>query len=334
MASEDADRVAAIFSKRSRRDRTAAKPVGEHHGNSFGTYFLHRQLKTDEQVNSGLKVVSSIFKGVRVYFNGAFSVRMATLHGLVVSNGGSVTWWKHDAAGRPTHLCTAGLTPAQVNEVMRMRSRPHVVVEAWVHECVRSGRRLPEADFIPEAYRRAVTGGAGRGGIARLLGSGPSAGAPRAAGPAASSPPTAQGRSCAAPPAPAPASPLAASPVAAPVASSPPQRTFAGGTVADLYARTTTSSSSSSSSTLAGPPDGECRAPAAPPGAPAGADPRRGPQPPEARRMPTARTTESDPAFLSQYYAKSRLHLLGEHKAKMQALVDDTQAGFARRLRA
>ncbi len=52
MASEDADRVAAIFSKRSRRDRTAAKPVGEHHGNSFGTYFLHRQLKTDEQVNS------------------------------------------------------------------------------------------------------------------------------------------------------------------------------------------------------------------------------------------------------------------------------------------
>ncbi|KAA0174457.1 hypothetical protein FNF27_04053 [Cafeteria roenbergensis] len=266
MASEDADRVAAIFSKRSRRDRTAAKPVGEHHGNSFGTYFLHRQLKTDEQVNSGLKVVSSIFKGVRVYFNGAFSVRMATLHGLVVSNGGSVTWWKHDAAGRPTHLCTAGLTPAQVNEVMRMRSRPHVVVEAWVHECVRSGRRLPEADFIPEAYRRA--------------------------------------------------------------------RTFAGGTVADLYARTTTSSSSSSSSTLAGPPDGECRAPAAPPGAPAGADPRRGPQPPEARRMPTARTTESDPAFLSQYYAKSRLHLLGEHKAKMQALVDDTQAGFARRLRA
>ncbi|KAA0159841.1 hypothetical protein FNF31_04643 [Cafeteria roenbergensis] len=118
MASEDADRVAAIFSKRSRRDRTAAKPVGEHHGNSFGTYFLHRQLKTDEQVNSGLKVVSSIFKGVRVYFNGAFSVRMATLHGLVVSNGGSVTWWKHDAAGRPTHLCTAGLTPAQVNEVM------------------------------------------------------------------------------------------------------------------------------------------------------------------------------------------------------------------------
>jgi hypothetical protein len=28
------------------------KAVGEHHGNSFGTYFLHRQLKTDEQVNT------------------------------------------------------------------------------------------------------------------------------------------------------------------------------------------------------------------------------------------------------------------------------------------
>lgn len=75
-------------------------------------------LSVCQNLRSGLKVVSSIFKGVRVYFNGAFSVRMATLHGLVVSNGGSVTWWKHDAAGRPTHLCTAGLTPAQVNEVM------------------------------------------------------------------------------------------------------------------------------------------------------------------------------------------------------------------------
>jgi len=66
---------------------------------------------------SGRTTRSSIFEGVRVYFNGAFSVRMDTLHGMVVENGGEVTLWKHDSAGRPTHYCTAGLTPSQIAEV-------------------------------------------------------------------------------------------------------------------------------------------------------------------------------------------------------------------------
>jgi len=42
---------------------------------------------------------------------------MDTLHGMVVENGGEVTLWKHDSAGRPTHYCTAGLTPSQIAEV-------------------------------------------------------------------------------------------------------------------------------------------------------------------------------------------------------------------------
>jgi hypothetical protein len=68
-------------------------------------------------LRSGRTIRSTIFAGVRVYFNGAFSVRMATLHALVIENGGTVTWWKHDAAGKPTHFCTAGLTPSQIAEV-------------------------------------------------------------------------------------------------------------------------------------------------------------------------------------------------------------------------
>jgi hypothetical protein len=102
--------------KRSREE--PVRLVGAHHDNDFGTYFLHRQLKTDEQINTGRTVRSAIFAGVRVYCNGSFSVRMETLHGLIIENGGTVTWWKHDSAGKPTHWCAAGLTPSQVAEVM------------------------------------------------------------------------------------------------------------------------------------------------------------------------------------------------------------------------
>jgi nucleotidyltransferase/DNA polymerase involved in DNA repair len=57
-----------------------------------------------------------------------------------------------------------------------------------------------------------------------------------------------------------------------------------------------------------------------------------GPLAPQAKKMPLAKTTESDPNFLNQYYAMSRLHMIGEYRAKMQTFVDDLQSVYCRRL--
>ena len=50
-AGHDGSKAVSIFSKQPRERVARARAVGSHHENDFGTYFLHRQLKTDQQMN-------------------------------------------------------------------------------------------------------------------------------------------------------------------------------------------------------------------------------------------------------------------------------------------
>jgi len=49
-AGDDAKAV-SIFRKPERDRAAGLRAVGNHHENDFGTYFAHRQLKTDQQIN-------------------------------------------------------------------------------------------------------------------------------------------------------------------------------------------------------------------------------------------------------------------------------------------
>jgi DNA repair protein REV1 len=121
-------------------------PVGNHHGGSGKTYMQHKILKL--HTSNDYHKVSRIFEGCYVFVNGYTDPPRNEIQRLVSINGGNFDSYQ---TSRTTHFICDIFPNTKLKE-LRKPKRVHIFYTTvqWLVKSVEEGRRLPEAEFLPQ----------------------------------------------------------------------------------------------------------------------------------------------------------------------------------------
>jgi len=120
---------------------------------SHGEYMGDKTRKLREQLaeTAGAAAAPPIFKGLTFWMTGRTSLPDQELKRMIVQHAGT---YEQYGFTRVSHIIADNL--AMGNQTWRDLSRRlkknHVVTSAWVTDCVREQRRLPEVRYLPECF--------------------------------------------------------------------------------------------------------------------------------------------------------------------------------------